>query len=157
MIRTKCQNMLRWSGQNANQKVGTDKMPTKKWGRTKCQPQKKIRTKCQPLVGIMSSWHFVRLAFWPTTALKRGSPTQQRLVKMIKIRNRVVWKFNISRGATIQVDRTTLRGTSADDYSDPKAPREKGILLQERVNFITFFMSARHDELGEPINSILAL
>ena len=44
MIRTKCQNILRWSGQNANQKVGTDKMPT----------TKKIQTKCQPLVGIMS-------------------------------------------------------------------------------------------------------
>ena len=29
--RTKCQNMLRWSGQNANQRMG----------RTKCQPQKK--------------------------------------------------------------------------------------------------------------------
>ena len=49
--------MLRCSGQNANQKLG----------RTKCQPQKKVRTKCQPLVGIMSGWHFVRLAFCPTT------------------------------------------------------------------------------------------
>ena len=29
--RTKCQNMLRWSGQNPNQRMG----------RTKCQPQKK--------------------------------------------------------------------------------------------------------------------
>ena len=46
---------------------GPDKMPTKKLGRTKCQPQKKIWTKCQPLVGIMSGWHFVRLAFCPTT------------------------------------------------------------------------------------------
>ena len=27
----------------------------------------KIRTKCQPLVGIMSGWHFVRLAFCPHT------------------------------------------------------------------------------------------
>ena len=35
MIPTKCQNMLRWSGQNANQKLG----------QTKCQPQ--------------TSWHFV--------------------------------------------------------------------------------------------------
>ena len=42
-------------------------MPTKKLGRTKCQPQKKVRTKCQPLVGIMSGWHFVRLAFCPHT------------------------------------------------------------------------------------------
>ena len=41
---TKCQNMFRWSGQNANQKVGTDKMPTTE-----------------------KSWHFVRLAFCPTT------------------------------------------------------------------------------------------
>ena len=48
---------------------GPDKMPTKKLGRTKCQPQKKVRTKCQPLVGIMSGWHFVRLAFWPTTVI----------------------------------------------------------------------------------------
>ena len=48
MIRTKCQNMLRWSGQNANQKLG----------RTKCQPEKKARSKCC-LVGILSGWHFV--------------------------------------------------------------------------------------------------
>ena len=33
---------VRWSGQNANQKLG----------RTKCQPQQKVRTKCQSLVGI---------------------------------------------------------------------------------------------------------
>ena len=47
--------MLRWSGQNANQKVGPDKMPTM---------EKKFRTKCQPRlafcpVGILSGWHFV--------------------------------------------------------------------------------------------------
>ena len=47
--------MLRWSGQNANQKVGPDKMPT---------TGKKARTKCQPRlafcpVGILSGWHFV--------------------------------------------------------------------------------------------------
>ena len=47
---------------------GPDKMPTKNLGRTKCQPQIKVRTKCQPLVGIMSGWHFVRLAFCPHTA-----------------------------------------------------------------------------------------
>ena len=52
MIRTKCQNMLRWSGQNANQKVGTDKMPT-----TEKNPDK------MPTFG----WHYVRLAFCPTT------------------------------------------------------------------------------------------
>ena len=91
------------------------------------------------------------------SSIEEGVANPATVVQMIKIRNRVVGKFNFSRGATIQVDRTTLRGTSADDFSDPKAPREKGILLQERVNFITFFMSARHDELGEPINSILAL
>ena len=57
-----------WFRQNAKTCWdGPDKMPTKKLGRTKCQPQKKIRTKCQPLVGIMSGWHFVRLAFCPTT------------------------------------------------------------------------------------------
>ena len=54
MIRTKCQNMLRWSGQNANQKVGTDKMPT-----TEISPDK------MPTYG----WHYVRLAFCPTTFL----------------------------------------------------------------------------------------
>ena len=55
-------------GQNAKTCLdGPDKMPTKKLGRTKCQPQKKVRTICQPLVGIMSGWHFVRLAFCPTT------------------------------------------------------------------------------------------
>ena len=58
-----CQDMLRWSGQNANQKVGPDKMPT---------TGKKARTKCQPRlafcpVGILSGWHFVRLAFCPHT------------------------------------------------------------------------------------------
>ena len=47
--------MLRWSGQNANQKVGPDKMPTM---------EKKSRTKCQPRlafcpVGILSGWHLV--------------------------------------------------------------------------------------------------
>ena len=57
-----------WFGKNAKTCWdGPDKMPTKKLGRTKCQPQKKVRTKCQPLVGIMSGWHFVRLAFCPTT------------------------------------------------------------------------------------------
>ena len=92
------------------------------------------------------------------SSIEEGVANPATVGQMIKIRNRVVGKFNFSRGATIQVDRTTLRGTSADDFSDPKAPREKGILLQERVNFITFFfMSARHDALGEPINSILAL
>ena len=50
-----CQDMLRWSGQNANQKVGPDKMPTM---------EKKSRTKCQPRlafcpVGILSGWHLV--------------------------------------------------------------------------------------------------
>ena len=57
-------------GQNAKTWLdGLDKMPTKKLGRTKCQPQKKVRTKCQPLVGIMSGWHFVRLAFCPVGIL----------------------------------------------------------------------------------------
>ena len=57
-------------GQNAKTCLdGPDKMPTKKLGRTKCQPQKKVRTICQPLVGIMSGWHFVRLAFCPTTVI----------------------------------------------------------------------------------------
>ena len=51
----KYQNVLRWPGQNANQKVGPDKMPT---------TGKKSRTKCQPRlafcpVGILSGWHFV--------------------------------------------------------------------------------------------------
>ena len=51
-----CQDMLRWSGQNANQKVDPDKMPT---------TEKKSRTKCQPRfafcpVGILS-YH---LAYW---------------------------------------------------------------------------------------------
>ena len=67
MIRTKGQNMLRCSGQNVNQKLGRTKCQPQKKVRTKCQPQKKVRTKCQPLVGISSGWHFVRLAFCPTT------------------------------------------------------------------------------------------
>ena len=47
--------MLRWSGQNANQKVGPDKMPTmEKKARTKCQPRLAFRP-----VGILSGWHFV--------------------------------------------------------------------------------------------------
>ena len=54
MIWTKCQNMLRWSGQNANQKVGTDKMPT-----TEISPDK------MPTFG----WHYVRLAFCPVGIL----------------------------------------------------------------------------------------
>ena len=54
MIRTKCQNMLRWSRQNANQKVGTDKMPT-----TEKRPDK------MPTFG----WHYVRLAFCPVGIL----------------------------------------------------------------------------------------
>ena len=72
MIRTKGQNMLRCSGQNVNQKLG----------RTKCQPQKKVRTKCQPLVGISSGWHFVRLAFCPTTPCGRYAWKQQTHVKI---------------------------------------------------------------------------
>ena len=54
MIWKKCQNMLRWSGQNANQKVGTDKMPT-----TEKSPDK------MPTFG----WHYVRLAFCPVGIL----------------------------------------------------------------------------------------
>ena len=54
MIVTKCQNMLRWSGQNANQKFGTDKMPT-----TDKSPDK------MPTFG----WHYVRLAFCPVGIL----------------------------------------------------------------------------------------
>ena len=50
MIRTKCQNMLRWSGQNANQK----------FGRTKCQPKKKSGQNANFSVGILYGWHFVR-------------------------------------------------------------------------------------------------
>ena len=50
MIWTKCKNMLRWSGQNANQKVGRDKMPT-----TEISPDK------MPTFG----WHYVRLASCP--------------------------------------------------------------------------------------------
>ena len=57
--------MLRWSGQNANQKVGPDKMPTM---------EKKSRTKCQPrlafcLVGILSGWHLVHT---PSETTKGG-------------------------------------------------------------------------------------
>ena len=51
---TKCQNMFRWSGQNANQKVGTDKMLT-----TEKSPDK------MPTFG----WHYVRLAFCPVGIL----------------------------------------------------------------------------------------
>ena len=47
--------MLRWSGQNANQKVGPDKMPT---------TEKKSHGQNANL-----GWHFVRLAFCPTTVL----------------------------------------------------------------------------------------
>ena len=49
-----CQDMLRWSGQNANQKVGPDKMPTtdKSHGQN-----------------ANLSWHFVRLAFCPVGIL----------------------------------------------------------------------------------------
>ena len=64
MIRTKCQNMLRWSKQNANQKVGTDKMPT-----TEISPDKMptfgwhyVQLAFCP-VGILSGWHFVRTPF----------------------------------------------------------------------------------------------
>ena len=53
MVRTKCQP-----------KIGTDKMPT----------TEKVRTKCQPLVGILSSWHFVRLAFCPHTCAQSMLP-----------------------------------------------------------------------------------
>ena len=63
-----------WFGKNAKTCWdGPDKMTTKKLWRTKCQPQKKVRTKCQPLVGIMSGWHFVWLAFCPTTDQMRWS------------------------------------------------------------------------------------
>ena len=65
MIRTKCQNMLRWSGQNANQKVGTDKMPT-----TKKNPDK------MPTFG----WHYVRLAFCPVGILSYHRCVQAILV-----------------------------------------------------------------------------
>ena len=54
MIWKKCQSMLRWSGQNANPKVGTDKMPSKEKS-----PEK------MPTFG----WHYVRLAFCPVGIL----------------------------------------------------------------------------------------
>ena len=50
----KMQNMLRCSGQNANQKVGTDKMPTTEKSQDK-----------MPTFG----WHYVRLAFCPVGIL----------------------------------------------------------------------------------------
>ena len=63
MIVTKCQNMLRWFGQNANQKFETDKMPT-----TDKSPDK------MPTFG----WHYVRLALRPVGILSYpttwGSP-----------------------------------------------------------------------------------
>ena len=54
MIPTKCQNMLRWSGQNANQKFGADKMPT---------------TEKSPDIMPTFGWHYVRLAFCPVGIL----------------------------------------------------------------------------------------
>ena len=51
---TKCQNMFRWSGQNANQNIGTNKMPT-----TEKSPDK------MPTFG----WHYVQLAFCPVGIL----------------------------------------------------------------------------------------
>ena len=67
-----CQDMLRWSGQNANQKVDPDKMPT---------TEKKSRTKCQPRlafcpVGISSGWHFVHT---PCLHLTRIFPAGYRV------------------------------------------------------------------------------
>ena len=64
--------MLRWSGQNANQKVGPDKMPTM---------EKKSRTKCQPRlafcpVGILSGWHLVHTPYhrgYQTVGTKKPS------------------------------------------------------------------------------------
>ena len=51
MIRTKGQNMLRCSGQNANEKLGRTKSP----------------------VGIVSGWHFIQLAFCLTTLFNHMS------------------------------------------------------------------------------------
>ena len=68
MIWTKCQNMLRWSGQNANQKVGTDKMPT-----TEISPDK------MPTFG----WHYVRLAFCPVGILSAHRNIHQLIAKTI--------------------------------------------------------------------------
>ena len=58
---TKCQNMFRWSGQNANQKGGTDKMPT-----TEKSPDK------MPTFG----WHYVRLAFCPVGIFFFRTPSE---------------------------------------------------------------------------------
>ena len=49
-----CQDMLRWSGQNANQKVDLDKMPT---------------TEKSHGQNANLGWHFVRLAFRPVGIL----------------------------------------------------------------------------------------
>ena len=64
MIWKKCQNMLRWSGQNANQKVGTDKMPT-----TEKSPDEMPTTEKSPDKMPTFGWHFVRLAFCPVGIL----------------------------------------------------------------------------------------
>ena len=49
-----CQDLLRWSGQNANQKVDPDKMPT---------------TEKSHGQNANLGWHFVRLAFCPVGIL----------------------------------------------------------------------------------------
>ena len=66
--------MLRWSGQNANQKVGPDKMQTM---------EKKSRTKCQPRlafcpVGILSGWHLVHTPFVEVMKLNLGRDSEAR-------------------------------------------------------------------------------
>ena len=54
--------MLRWSGQNANQKVGPDNIPT----------TEKSHRQNANLGWHFSGWHFVRLAFCPTTAMSQN-------------------------------------------------------------------------------------
>ena len=66
--------MLRWSGKNANQKVGMDKMPT-----TEISPDK------MPTFG----WHYVRLAFCPVGIL--STHPHERHVAIIESFKFGVW------------------------------------------------------------------
>ena len=110
MIRTNCQNILRWSGQNANQKVGPDKMPTtdKSHGQN-----------------ANLGWHFVRLAFCPVGILS-GWNFVHTPFKILYATKSALTKLDIHT-----TNQTKLSTTSCDRHSSSGV--ERGMRTNEMV------------------------
>ena len=110
MTRTKCQNFLRWFGQNANQKVGADKMPTTEKSQDK-----------MPTFG----WHYVRLAFCPVGILSYH-PSQSTLLKhLTKMQIQILILEHQNTNAQIQALTGYKKGRNRQTGADHSNSRNK--------------------------------